>query len=258
MAAASPATTGEGHVTWRGNMGLQALDWARFFLMLSDYRRFEPQPVPNLPVLDTAPILRPAMAPIFSTPSSDRRPPNDRLRVVSWNLLRRVVGSGGIESNVAKLVKSHHPDLLLLQECTEEISKPALAGGRAFFSSHPMQARIYGLAAWSPHPFPQSNCHPAALFHPAGTGAATAGRRSFPFMASPSPMCNLSHGQFLKSLPAATHHGADEGPAAIIGDFNAVGPVGFQGFSDIRAAQAQPIAPAKSSRCGWTAVSPAA
>jgi endonuclease/exonuclease/phosphatase family metal-dependent hydrolase len=24
-----------------------------------------------------------------------------------------------------------------------------------------------------------------------------------------------------------------EGPAAIIGDFNAVGPVGFQGFSDI-------------------------
>src|SRR5436190_13769115 len=92
------------------------------------------------------------MAPAFSTHSSDRRPPNDRLRVISWNLLRRV-GAGA--EDVAKLVKSHHPDLLLLQECTEDIScLPSLIGGHFF--RHPMQARIYGLAAWSPHPVPQS------------------------------------------------------------------------------------------------------
>src|SRR5258705_1788591 len=87
------------------------------------------------------------MTPAFSNHSGDRR-----LRVVSWNLLRRV-GAGA--EDVAKLVKSHRPDLLLLQECTEEIvSLPSLVGGHFF--RHPMQSRIYGLAAWSPHPVPQS------------------------------------------------------------------------------------------------------
>jgi hypothetical protein len=42
-----------------------------------------------------------------------------RLRVISWNLLRRV-GAGA--DDVARLVQTHHPDLLLLQECTEDIA----------------------------------------------------------------------------------------------------------------------------------------
>ena len=50
-----------------------------------------------------------------------------RLRVISWNLLRRV-GAGA--EDVARLVQTHHPDLLLLQECTEDIScLPSLVGG---------------------------------------------------------------------------------------------------------------------------------
>jgi hypothetical protein len=52
------------------------------------------------------------------------------LRVVSWNLLRRV--GAGVE-DVARLVKSRHPDLLLLQECTEDIAAlPSLVGGHFF------------------------------------------------------------------------------------------------------------------------------
>ena len=87
------------------------------------------------------------MAPSFPNHSAD-----SPLRVVSWNLLRRV--GAGVE-DVAKLVRSHHPDLLLLQECTEDIvTLPSLVGGHFF--RHPMQSRIYGLAAWSPHPFPAS------------------------------------------------------------------------------------------------------
>ena len=79
------------------------------------------------------------MAPSFPNHGQD-----GRLRVISWNLLRRV--GAGVE-DVAKLVKSHHPDLLLLQECTEDIiSLPSLVGGHFF--RHPMQARIYGLAAF--------------------------------------------------------------------------------------------------------------
>src|ERR1700760_1495296 len=82
-----------------------------------------------------------------------------RLRVVSWNLLRR---TGARMEDVARLVKSTHPDLLLLQECTEDIAAlPSLVGGHFF--RHPMQARIYGLAAWSPPPSPQ----PSAIRLPA-------------------------------------------------------------------------------------------
>ncbi|HEY5083634.1 MAG TPA: endonuclease/exonuclease/phosphatase family protein, partial [Rhizomicrobium sp.] len=76
-----------------------------------------------------------------------------QVRVASWNLLRRV-GAGA--EDVARLIRSYHPDLMLLQEATEEISAlPSLVGGHFF--RHPMQKRIYGLAAWSPHPFPPSN-----------------------------------------------------------------------------------------------------
>ena len=71
-------------------------------------------------------------------------------RVASWNLLRRV---GAEAEDVAKLIHACRPDLLLLQEATEEIAAlPHLVGGHFF--RHPMQKRIYGLAAWSPHPFP--------------------------------------------------------------------------------------------------------
>ena len=70
-------------------------------------------------------------------------------RVISWNLLRRV---GARVEDVAGLVRSHRPDLLLLQEATEDIeSLPELVGGH--FHRHGMAKRIYGLAAWSPEPF---------------------------------------------------------------------------------------------------------
>ena len=65
------------------------------------------------------------------------------LRVVSWNLLRRV--GAGVE-DIARLVRSQNPDLLLLQEATEEVTAlPSLVGGHFF--RHGMDRRIYGLAA---------------------------------------------------------------------------------------------------------------
>jgi endonuclease/exonuclease/phosphatase family metal-dependent hydrolase len=155
-------------------------------------------------------------------------PGDGALRVVSWNLLRRV--GAGVE-DVAKLVKSHHPDLLLLQECTEDIvSLPSLVGGNFF--RHPMQSRIYGLAAWSPHPLPQSTAIrlPYSIL-PGRVPPRLAQIISFHGITIAN--VHLSHGQFLNRFQLRHIMEQLEGPAAIIGDFNAVGPVGFQGFSDI-------------------------
>ena len=151
-----------------------------------------------------------------------------RLRVISWNLLRRV-GAGA--DDVAKLVQTHHPDLLLLQECTEDIScLPSLVGGHFF--RHPMQSRIYGLAAWSPHPSPPSMARrlPYSIL-PGRVPPRLAQIISFGGITIVN--VHLSHGQFLNRFQLRHIMERVEGPAAIIGDFNAVGPVGFQGFSDI-------------------------
>jgi len=151
-----------------------------------------------------------------------------RFRVVSWNLLRRV--GAGVE-DVAKLVKSQRPDLLLLQECTEAIvSLPSLVGGHFF--RHPMQSRIYGLAAWSPHPFPQSTeiRLPYSIL-PGRVPPRLA--HIITFQGVTIANVHLSHGQFLNRFQLRHIMEQMEGPAAIIGDFNAVGPVGFQGFMDI-------------------------
>jgi endonuclease/exonuclease/phosphatase family metal-dependent hydrolase len=150
------------------------------------------------------------------------------MRVVSWNLLRRV--GAGVD-DVARLVRGHHPDLLLLQECTEEIAAlPSLVGGHFF--RHPMQSRIYGLAAWSPHPVPQSTAIrlPASVL-PGRVPPRLAQIVSFHGITIAN--VHLSHGQFLNRFQLRHIMEQMEGPAAIIGDFNAVGPVGFQGFSDI-------------------------
>lgn len=167
------------------------------------------------------------MAPSFpNQPAS--HPASGRLRVVSWNLLRRV--GAGVE-DVAKLVRSHHPDLLLLQECTEDIvSLPALVGGHFF--RHPMQSRIYGLAAWSPHPFPQTSAIrlPASIL-PGKVPPRLA--QIIAFHGITFANVHLSHGQFLNRFQLRHIIEQMEGPAAIIGDFNAVGPVGLQGFADI-------------------------
>lgn len=163
------------------------------------------------------------MAPSFPNHSAD-----NSMRVVSWNLLRRV--GAGVE-DVAKLVKSHHPDLLLLQECTEDIiTLPSLVGGHFF--RHPMQSRIYGLAAWSPHPFPASTeiRLPASIL-PGRVPPRLA--QLIVFRDITFANVHLSHGQFLNRFQLRHIIEQMEGPAAIIGDFNAVGPVGLQGFSDI-------------------------
>ncbi len=151
-----------------------------------------------------------------------------QLRVLSWNLLRRV-GAGA--EDVARLVRQHNPDLLFLQEATEDIAGlPALVGGHFF--RHAMVKRIYGLAAWSPHPFAQTT----ALRLPASVLPGRVPPRHaqlVQFGGISFANVHLSHGQFLNRWQLLHIASALTGPAAIIGDFNAVGPTKLPGFSDI-------------------------
>jgi endonuclease/exonuclease/phosphatase family metal-dependent hydrolase len=167
----------------------------------------------------------PAKGPLMASRVSREIAKGAELRVVSWNLLRRV--GAGIE-DIARLVKSHHPDLLFLQEATEDVAAlPSLVGGHFF--RHAMDRRIYGLAAWSPQPFPQTT----ALRLPASVLPGRVPPRHaqlVQFGGISFANVHLSHGQFLNRWQLLHIASALEGPAAIIGDFNAVGPTLLPGL----------------------------
>ena len=154
--------------------------------------------------------------------------PIGNLRVASWNLLRRI-GAGA--EHVARLIHVVRPDLLLLQEVTEEIGAlPSLVGGHFF--RLPMQKRIYGLAAWSPQPFPP----PSILRLPVSALPGRVPLRAaqiVKFRIFSFANVHLSHGQFLNRFQLHHISYALEGPAVIIGDFNAVGPSVVPEFHDV-------------------------
>lgn len=159
---------------------------------------------------------------------TDPGPNQPVLRVASWNLLRRV---GARVEDVAMLVRRERPDLLLLQEATEDMGAlPSLVGGH--FCRHPMQKRIYGLAMWSAHPLPNPRILPLPV-------SALPGRVP-PRVAQIVALhgvtfanVHLSHGQLLNRLQLLRVAASLEGPAAIIGDFNSVGPTVLPDFHDI-------------------------
>ena len=156
--------------------------------------------------------------------------PAGSFRVASWNLLRRI---GAEAQDVAKLVHAYRPDLLLLQEATEEIAAlPSLVGGHFF--RHPMQKRIYGLAAWSPHPFPSTS----ALRLPASVLPGRVPPRIaqiVKFQGICFANVHLSHGQLMNRRQLRLIAGHLPFSAMIIGDCNMVGPALLPGFRDIGA-----------------------
>jgi len=150
------------------------------------------------------------------------------LKVISWNVLRL---TGAAAEDVAFLVERHRPDLLLLQEATQEISLlPQLVGGTYF--REPLEGRIYGLAMWSPHALPR----PRALRLPVSQVPGRVPPRLaqiVSFGGITFANVHLSHGQFLNRWQLFRIASALTGPAAIIGDYNAVGPITLPGYKDI-------------------------
>ena len=147
------------------------------------------------------------------------------LKVVSWNLLRRV---GASLDDVVALIEREAPDLMLMQEATSHFNELCLRIG-GHYAWAPLPGRIHGLAMWSPLPWRQS---PVVRPLPAGSliqrvcqiveigdvGIANV---------------HLSHGQRLNRQQLRTISSLLPPRAAVLGDFNLVGPAMLPGFHDV-------------------------
>ena len=145
------------------------------------------------------------------------------MKIISWNLLRL---TGARLADVVRLARHERPDLLLLQEATRDIDAlPTYLGG--FYSRVPLPGRIHGLAVWSAAPRPK----PQVLRLPSG---AVVDRVCQIIDVGAFSVANvhLSHGQLLNRRQL--RHIALHLPphAAVLGDFNLVGPALLPGFME--------------------------
>jgi len=144
--------------------------------------------------------------------------------IISWNLLRL---TGATIGDVVGLAKRERPDVLLMQEATDAMDDlPAELGG--FYARVPLPGRIHGLAVWSPTPRPR----PEIIDLPSG---ALVDRVCQIIDLGEFSVANvhLSHGQVLnrRQLRRVARHLPE--CAAVLGDYNLVGPALLPGFSDV-------------------------
>jgi len=146
------------------------------------------------------------------------------MKIISWNLLRL---SGASLADVVALARREQPDLLVMQEATREIDLLAHHLG-GFYARVPLPGRIHGLAAWSPVQRPR----PRVLKLPAG---AVVERVAQIIDLGSFSVANvhLSHGQVLNRRQL--RHIALHLPyrAAVLGDYNLLGPALLPGFRDV-------------------------
>ena len=152
------------------------------------------------------------------------RTPRLVTKIISWNLLRL---TGATVEQVAALARQERPDLLLMQEATLAMNAlPTLLGGH--YARVPLPGRIHGLAMWSPAHLPP----PRVVHLPAGALVD----RLCQIVDLPGfsvANVHLSHGQLLNRRQL--RHIAQHLPprAAVLGDYNLVGPALLPGFRDV-------------------------
>lgn len=144
--------------------------------------------------------------------------------IVSWNLLRR---TGASLDDIARLIRLEAPDLLLMQEVTPDIAGICDRVGGHFVRSG-MPDRIHGLAIWSPTPLTT----PTVAVLPRG---AIFQRicQVVEFGDFQIANVHLSHGQVLNRRQLRRISDLLPAKAAVLGDFNLVGPAFLPGFRDV-------------------------
>jgi endonuclease/exonuclease/phosphatase family metal-dependent hydrolase len=146
------------------------------------------------------------------------------MRVLSWNLLRRV---GARPGELAALIERSRIDIALLQEATAEFEAlPSLVGGTLV--RHALPGRIHGPAIWARRGLAQPRRVP--LFSHAVRRHAVIAEIGGASFAS----VHLSHGQWMCRRQAREVGDAlGHAPAVIAGDFNMVGPLRLAGFDEV-------------------------
>ncbi len=147
------------------------------------------------------------------------------MKIISWNLLRTV---GATPADVIDLVRREQPDLLLLQEVTRPFDGlcEVLGGSYAW---EPQPGRVHGLAMWSAVPWGEtpvfSALRPGAWFERI-CQIVTLGEFGVANV-------HLSHGQRLNRRQLREIAERLPPRAAVLGDFNLVGPALLPGFRDV-------------------------
>jgi endonuclease/exonuclease/phosphatase family metal-dependent hydrolase len=147
------------------------------------------------------------------------------LRIVSWNLLRT---TGASLDDVARLIALARPDLLLMQEATAQIDTLAAKVG-GHLARAPLPGRIHGPAMWSPKPWPAP---PRVLKLPPGTIVDRVCQVLY-LGAYAIANVHLSHGQLLNRRQLRCIAEVLPTHAAVLGDYNLVGPAMLPGFRDV-------------------------
>ncbi|MCP4316361.1 MAG: endonuclease/exonuclease/phosphatase family protein [Hyphomicrobiales bacterium] len=171
-----------------------------------------------------------------------------KLRIISWNLLHR---SGALVGDISALIEKHQPDLFLMQEVTGAIEPlSASVGGQYYTQSWP--GRRHGLGVWSRMPLQD----PRALELPSSKLPGKLPTRFAQVLEIADitiANVHLSHGQILNRRQLRLIARSTDGPTAIIGDYNSIGPVVLRGFSDVgprgSTHHAQEIVPFRLDRC---------
>lgn len=146
------------------------------------------------------------------------------IKIVSWNLLRL---TGATLNDVVALVRREQPQLLLMQEATQRIDDlPVRLGGS--YSRVLLPGRIHGLAMWSPGPLPA----PEVLDLPSGAMFERVAQ-IIDLGAFSVANVHLSHGQVLNRRQLRCIAQRMPPRAAVLGDYNLVGPALLPGFRDV-------------------------
>jgi endonuclease/exonuclease/phosphatase (EEP) superfamily protein YafD len=147
------------------------------------------------------------------------------MKLISWNLLHR---DGAALADVARLIARHAPDALLMQEVTTAFDElPRLVGG--VYAQTPLPGRRHGLAIWTPQP----TAKPPSIV-PLPSGAVVRRVCQIIDLGNFSAAnVHLSQGQLLNRRQL--RHVAQHLPlhAAVLGDYNLVGPPMLPGFQDV-------------------------
>jgi len=170
------------------------------------------------------------------------------LKVISWNLLHK---SGALAEEISRIIDVEKPDVFLMQEATEAIdSLPAIVGGH--YQRQEWPKKRHGLAIWSAIEVPIAR--PVTLPFSKIPGSFPP-RRAQVVDIDDVTLANvhLSHGQVLNRKQLQTLANKTEGPTAIMGDYNAIGPVKLKRFKDVGPRhvthKAQRIVPFRLDRC---------